>query len=163
MGHSYGLPVLTLRFFNIFGPLQPPLHAYAAAVPSFLAAAFQGMPLPVHGDGTQSRDFTYVDTVVDVLTKAILREVTNLEPVNLAFGTQVTLLEVIGELERILGRNLTRNHQPPRVGDVPRSQADSTTLLELFPDVTPSPLGEGLEATVRWFEETRPWERPVPD
>ncbi len=162
-GHSYDLPVLTLRFFNIFGPLQPPLHAYAAAVPSFLAAAFQGMPLPVHGDGTQSRDFTYVDTVVDVLTKAILQEVTNLEPVNLAFGTQVTLLEVIGELERILGRNLTRNHQPPRVGDVPRSQADSTKLLELFPDVTPSPLGEGLEATVRWFEETRPWERPVPD
>ena len=117
----------------------------------------------MHGDGTQSRDFTYVDTVVDVLARAILRRVTNLEPVNLAFGTQVTLLEVISELERILGRNLTREHQPPRVGDVPRSQADSTTLLELFPEVTPSPLGEGLKATVRWFEETRPWERSAPN
>ena len=160
-GHAYDLPVLALRFFNIFGPRQPPLHAYAAAIPSFLAAAFRGEPLPVHGDGSQSRDFTYVDTVVDVLTRAIVEKVGHPKPVNLAFGTRVSLLEVISELERILGRSLPIDYQPLRVGDVPRSQADSLTLQSLFPEVVPTPLAKGLEATVRWFEEARPWERPA--
>jgi len=158
-GHAYDLPVLALRFFNIFGPRQPPLHAYAAAIPSFLAAAFRGDPLPVHGDGTQSRDFTYVATVVDVLARAILDRTSHSSPVNLAFGTRVSLLEIIGELERILGRNLAIQHQPLRIGDVPRSQADASTLGQLFPEVLPTSLAEGLEATVSWFEETRPWER----
>ena len=161
-GHSYDIPVLALRFFNIFGPLQPPLHTYAAAIPSFLAAAFRGEPLPVHGDGTQSRDFTYVSTVVEVITDALRRRVDHLEPVNLAFGTNVSLLEVISHLEGILGRPLYREHLPSRVGDVSRSQADSSTLLGLFPDVRPTPLVEGLEATVRWFETARPWQRLSP-
>ncbi len=161
-GHSYDVPVLALRFFNIFGPLQPPLHAYAAAIPSFLAAAFRGEPLPVHGDGTQSRDFTYVSTVVEVITDALRRRVDHLEPVNLAFGTNVSLLEVISHLEGILGRPLYREHLPSRVGDVSRSQADSSTLLGLFPDVRPTPLVEGLEATVHWFETARPWQRLSP-
>ena len=161
-GHSYDVPVLALRFFNIFGPLQPPLHTYAAAIPSFLAAAFQHRPLPIHGDGTQSRDFTYVSTVVEVITDALRRRVDHLEPVNLAFGTNVSLLEVISHLEVILGRPLYREHLPSRVGDVSRSQADSSTLLGLFPDVRPTPLVEGLEATVRWFETARPWQRLSP-
>ncbi|MBH99741.1 MAG: GDP-mannose 4,6-dehydratase [Acidimicrobiaceae bacterium] len=160
-GHAYDLPVLALRFFNIFGPRQPPLHAYAAAIPSFLAAAFRGDPLPVHGDGTQSRDFTYVATVVDVLARAILDRTSHPSPVNLAFGTSVSLLEIIGELERILGRSLAIQHQPLRIGDVSRSQADASTLQQLFPDVLPTSLAEGLEATVNWFEEARPWERPT--
>lgn len=158
-GHSYDLPVLALRFFNIFGPLQPPLHAYAAAIPSFLAAAFQGLPLPVHGDGTQSRDFTYVATVVDVITEAIHRGVRHPEPVNLAFGSRVTLLEVIEHLSTILGRDLPIEHLEPRVGDVPRSQADASTLQGLFPSISPTSLREGLERTVAWFEQARPWER----
>lgn len=161
-GHSYNVPVLALRFFNIFGPLQPPLHAYAAAIPSFLAAAFRGEPLPVYGDGTQSRDFTYVSTVVEVITDALRRRVDHLDPVNLAFGTNVSLLEVIGHLEEILGRPLSRDHLPSRVGDVSRSQADSSALLGLFPDIQPTPLIEGLEATVRWFETARPWLRLSP-
>lgn len=157
--HAYDLPVLALRFFNIFGPYQPPLHAYAAAIPSFLAAAFQNESLPVHGDGTQSRDFTYVATVIEVLTQAITDQVANLEPVNLAFGNRISLLEVISELEQILGRELPRDHLPPRVGDVSSSQADASTLKQIFPDIVPTPIAVGLEATVRWFEHTRPWER----
>lgn len=157
-GHAYALPVLALRFFNIFGPLQPPLHSYAAAIPSFLAAAFQGKPLPVHGDGTQSRDFTYVDTVVDVLVDALHRRVHHPDPVNLAFGSQVSLLEIISHLEDVMGQSLPVEHLPPRAGDVPRSQADSTTLRALFPGILPKPLREGLTATVEWFNQTRPWE-----
>ena len=160
-GHSYGLPVLALRLFNVFGPLQPPAHTYAAVIPAFLAAACSNRPLPVHGDGTQCRDFTFVGSVVDVLGQAITRRVTHPDPVNLAFGTRVTLLEVVAELEHILERRLPVDHMPTRVGDVRRSQADSSLLLELFPDLEPTELADGLRATVEWFERARPWEHPA--
>ena len=160
-GHSYGLPVLALRLFNVFGPLQPPAHTYAAVIPAFLAAACSDRPLPVHGDGTQCRDFTFVGSVVDVLGQAITRRVSHPDPVNLAFGTRVTLLEVVAELEHILERRLPVDHMPTRVGDVRRSQADSSLLLELFPDLEPTELADGLRATVEWFERARPWEHPA--
>ena len=156
-GHSYSMPVLALRFFNVFGPLQPPLHTYAAVIPAFLSAAMQDQALPVHGDGTQCRDFTYVDTVVSVIADAIHRRVSHLEPLNLAFGKKITLLEVISELEVILDRNLSIDYQPPRVGDVARSQADSSALRRLFPDVVPSDFVDGLRSTTEWFQESRPW------
>ena len=156
-GHSYGMPVLALRFFNVFGPLQPPLHTYAAVIPAFLSAAMQEQALPVHGDGTQCRDFTYVDTVVSVIVDAIHRRVSHLEPLNLAFGKKITLLEVISELEVILDRKLTIDYQPPRVGDVARSQADSSALRRLFPDIAPSDFVDGLRSTTEWFQESRPW------
>ena len=158
-GHSYDMPVLALRFFNVFGPLQPPLHTYAAVIPAFLSAAMQEQPLPVHGDGTQCRDFTYVDTVVNVIVDAIQRRVSHLEPLNLAFGLRITLLEVIADLEQILGRELPIEFQPRRVGDVAHSQADSSALRRLFPDVSPSDFTSGLRATAEWFKSTRPWER----
>ena len=157
-GHSYDMPVLALRFFNVFGPLQPPLHTYAAVIPAFLSAAMQGQPLPVHGDGTQCRDFTYVDTVVSVIVDAIQRRVSHLEPLNLAFGQKITLLEVISELEVILDRKLPVDFQPSRAGDVARSQADSSALRRLFPDITPSDFADGLRATADWFESTEPWD-----
>ena len=160
-GHAYGLPVLALRLFNVFGPLQPPAHTYAAVIPAFLAAACSDRPLPVHGDGTQCRDFTFVGSVVDVLGQAITHRVSLPDPVNLAFGTRVTLLEVVAELEHILERRLPVDHMPTRVGDVRRSQADSKLLLELFPDLEPTELADGLRATVEWFERTRPWEHPA--
>jgi|TARA_Y100000031_G_scaffold32797_1_gene36626 UDP-glucose 4-epimerase len=158
-GHSYDMPVLALRFFNVFGPLQPPLHTYAAVIPAFLSAAMQSQPLPVHGDGTQCRDFTYVDTVVSVIVDAIQRRVSHLEPLNLAFGQKITLLEVISELEVVLDRKLSVDFQPSRVGDVARSQADSSALRRLFPDVTPSDFAHGLRTTAGWFQSTRPWDQ----
>ena len=158
-GHSYGMPVLALRLFNVFGPLQPPLHTYAAVIPAFLSAAMQNRPLPVHGDGSQCRDFTYVDTVVAVICDAISRRMSHLEPVNLAFGQKITLLEVISELERILDRKLAIEFQPIRVGDVAQSQADASTLGRLFPDIAPSDFSEGLRTTAHWFKSTQPWER----
>ncbi len=158
-GHSYDMPVLALRLFNVFGPLQPPLHAYAAVIPAFLSAAMQNESLPVHGDGTQCRDFTYVDTVVAVICDAISRRVSHLEPVNLAFGQKITLLEVISELERILDRKLPIEFQPSRVGDVAQSQANASTLEQLFPNIAPSDFSEGLQATAQWFKSAQPWRR----
>jgi UDP-glucose 4-epimerase len=150
-GHSFGLPVLAFRFFNVFGPLQAADHAYAAVVPAFVAAALRDDPIPVHGDGLQTRDFTYVGSVTAVLTDAVLRRVTSPGPVNLAFGTRVSLLDLIARLEGIIGRPLPRVHGEPRAGDVRDSQADTTRLHELFPDVEAVDLESGLKATVAWF------------
>ena len=151
-GHSFDLPVLAFRFFNVFGPLQPADHAYAAVVPTFVAAALRNEPLPVHGDGRQTRDFTFVGSVVAVLTEALVARISDPQPVNLAFGTRVSLLELIDRLEAVVGHRLERRHTEPRPGDVRDSQADQSRLRALFPDVEPVPLDEGLRATVEWFE-----------
>jgi UDP-glucose 4-epimerase len=150
---SWGLPVLALRFFNVFGPLQPADHAYAAVVPSFVSCALAGTPLCVHGDGNQTRDFTYVETVVSVLSSAVRRRVIDPEPLNLAYGSRVSLLELITVLEKVVGHDLCRDHVEARVGDVRDSQADCTRLKTLFPEVRPTALEDGLEATVKWFQE----------
>lgn len=149
--HSFGLPALAFRFFNVFGPLQAAGHAYAAVVPAFVSAALEGRPLTVHGDGKQSRDFTYVDTVTEVIADAVGRGVTSPSPVNLAFGTRTDLLSLIAELEAILGTSVAIEHIETRAGDVKHSQADSTRLQELFPDVVPTALPDALRATVDWF------------
>lgn len=161
--HSFGIPVLAFRFFNVFGPLQQAGHAYAAVVPAFVSAALAGRPLPVHGDGKQSRDFTYVESVARVITAAVTGRITSADPVNLAFGSRTDLLGVVVLLEEILGRSLPVEHLEPRAGDVRHSQADSTHLLELFGHVEPVSLEEGLRATVEWFEAMGPsvWE-PAP-
>ncbi|MCC5954222.1 MAG: NAD-dependent epimerase/dehydratase family protein [Acidimicrobiia bacterium] len=150
--HSFGLDVLAFRFFNVFGPLQPAGHAYAAVVPAFVRAALDGERLPVHGDGTQSRDFTFVGSVCGVICDAVRRRVASPEPVNLAFGSRTSLLEVIGLLEGLLDRSLEREHQPPRQSDVPHSQADCSSLRSLFPDIEPVPLESGIRQTLEWFQ-----------
>ena len=152
---SYGMEVLAFRFFNVFGPLQPAGHAYAAAIPSFLDAAFAGRPLPINGDGEQSRDFTYVDSVAGVLTDAVRRRVHLDRPVNLAFGSRTTLLELIALMEEVLGRPLEREHRDPRPGDVRHSQADQARFRSLFPDAAPVPLRDALARTAEWFEAQR--------
>jgi UDP-glucose 4-epimerase len=142
---------LAFRFFNVFGPLQAAGHAYAAVVPAFVSAALEGRPLTVHGDGKQSRDFTYVDTVTEVIADALTRRVTSDGPVNLAFGTRTDLLSLIAELENVLGTRVDVEHVETRAGDVKHSQADSTRLQELFPHVVPTALPDALRATVDWF------------
>ncbi|MFY1599170.1 NAD-dependent epimerase/dehydratase family protein [Micromonospora sp. WMMD737] len=149
----YGIDVLPFRFFNVYGPRQAANHAYAAVVPRFVSAALRGQPLQVHGDGTQTRDFTYVGSVTDVIVDAVLRRVCAPDVVNLAFGARISLLELIAELEEVLGRRLEVVHGPPRAGDVRDSQADCTQLLELFPDVRRYPLRAGLAETVRWMSD----------
>lgn len=148
---SYGLDALVFRFFNVYGPYQPAGHAYAAAIPAFVDAALRDEPLPVHGDGGQTRDFTFVGSVARVITSAILQHITSERPVNLAFGSRRTLLEVIDELRELLDRPVEVAHQPTRPGDVRHSQADGSRLEGLFPDVDPVPFGEGLARTVDWL------------
>jgi UDP-glucose 4-epimerase len=156
----YDLPTLAFRFFNVYGPLQAPGHAYAAVVPAFTYAAVRKEPLKVHGDGQQTRDFTYVNTVVATIADAIERKVRSLEPVNLAFGTRHSLLHVVNQLEAEVGHHLDVEFEPTRVGDVRDSQADGTLVRTLFPTIRPVPLEDGIRATLEWMrsrgsEETR--------
>jgi UDP-glucose 4-epimerase len=147
----FGLDVLAFRFFNVFGPLQAAGHAYAAVIPAFVDAAIAGRPLTVHGDGSQTRDFTYVGSVCEVIREAIRSRIVHDGPVNLAFGTRTSLNELIIELSMILGQDLCLENAAARPGDVRDSQADTTVLRTLFPDVRPVALRAGLEETVDWF------------
>ena len=150
--YSYGMKTLPFRFFNVFGPKQAPDHDYAAVVPTFIAAALRGEMLHINGDGLQSRDFTYVGTVCDVIAEAITQRISHSGPVNLAFGTRTSLLEVIEILERIMGRSLEVDYREDRVGDVRHSQADNSVLQNLFPSINPVSLEEGLRVTVEWLQ-----------
>jgi UDP-glucose 4-epimerase len=151
-GSSFNLDVLPFRFFNVYGPLQMAGHAYAAVVPAFVAAALTGVPLPVHGDGLQTRDFTFVDTVANVIATAVEQRKTADRGINLAFGTRSSLLDVTKLLEEILDLQLQREHGGTRAGDVRDSQADNARLRQLFPSVSPVDLRTGLEATVTWMK-----------
>lgn len=151
--HSFDLPSLAFRFFNVYGPLQAADHAYAAVIPRFLKAAYEGAPLNVHGDGHQSRDFTFVDTVTAVLHSAVANRVVDPDPVNLAYGTSTTLLDLVDHMKLATGFELDIEHVEPRLGDVRASTADGLRIRELFPDVQITPLRDGLEATVDWFRQ----------
>ncbi len=149
---SYGMATLAFRFFNVFGPLQRAGHVYAAAIPIFIDALLRGAPLPINGDGTQSRDFTYVGSVCRVLVDAVERRVSHPEPVNLAFGTNTSVLTLVKQLSEVTGREAQLDFRPPRIGDVPHSQADGSVLRHLFPEVAPVEFEDGLRRTVAWFE-----------
>ena len=149
-GRSYGLPVLPLRFFNVYGPHQPAGHAYAAVIPAFVEAALDGQPLVVNGDGGQTRDFVFVDTVADVISTALRRGLTSAAAVNVASGEPTSLDQLVDVLCRVVGHPLVVHHGPERVGDIRHSRADVDRLRALVPDVAPVSLEEGLQRTVAW-------------
>ena len=154
-GHSYGLATLAFRFFNVYGPWQSAGHDYAAVIPQFIDRALRGESLPLNGDGNQSRDFTYVDTVASALLAACVERLSSTSPVNLAFGTNTTLNDLIARLEATIGVPLEVERRPARVGDVSASRGDGALLAQLLPHVVPIPLDEGLAATVNWFRNER--------
>ncbi|MBC2906100.1 NAD-dependent epimerase/dehydratase family protein [Streptomyces cupreus] len=160
-GSAFDLPTLALRFFNVYGPLQPAGHAYAAVVPAFADAMMRRVPLRVFGDGRQTRDFTYVGTVARILADAALRRVTSSSPVNLAFGTRVSVLDLAQRMASVLDAPLEIVHEPPRRGDVRDSQADDRLLRELFPDVAAASFDEGLTETLRWFQRLPQYAAPA--
>ncbi|MGP3535793.1 NAD-dependent epimerase/dehydratase family protein [Microbacterium sp. RD1] len=155
---AYGLSSLAFRFFNVYGPYQAADHAYAAVIPRFIDAALAGRPLTIYGDGHQSRDFTHVKTVCSALYSAVSRRLVSESPVNLAFGTNTTLVELVEIIGERLGITPRVEHAEPRKGDVRASQADSSLLRGLLPEVQPVPLREGIESTVAWFKGEDAWQ-----
>jgi UDP-glucose 4-epimerase len=149
------MDVLAFRFFNVFGPWQRPDHVYAAVVPKWMWRAIHGLPLPLDGDGRQSRDFTSVHTVTDVLVDAVERRVSHPTPTNLAYGNNISLLELKSAMEEIVGRELEIQPEPPRTADVQASQNDPTLLKELFPDIQPRSFESTLRETYEWLLSQR--------
>ena len=150
-GSAYNVPTTLLRFFNVFGPRQRPDHEYAAVLPKWIWKAMQGEPIEVYGDGSQSRDFTYVQTVIDVCLDAMDHRVTHDGAINLAYGNRITLNDTIAMLKKHFP-NLQVKYVPIRPGDVKESQNSPGLLKELFPNVTPKEFESALSETIQWLK-----------
>ncbi len=151
-GAAYDVPVTLFRFFNVFGPRQRPDHEYAAVLPKWIWKAMHKQAIEVYGDGTQSRDFTYVQTVVDLCLDAMERKVTHEGAINLAFGNRITLNSTI-EMMKIHFPDLKVNFLPIRPGDVKESQNAPALLKELFPKIAPVRFEVALAETVAWLKD----------
>jgi len=148
---AYDLKVTILRFFNVFGPYQRPNHEYAAVIPKWIWAAINGEPLIVHGDGLVSRDFTYIETVLDIAISAMEQNVTTQGAVNVAFGNRIYLNQVLDILKSVFP-DIRIIFDSPRSGDVRDSQNSPTLLTELFPKVKPKNFETALLETIEWFK-----------
>ncbi len=151
----FGVETVGLRYFNVFGPRQDPKSEYAAVIPRFILWGMQGKPLQVHGDGTQSRDFTYIDNVVaaNLLAAAAPAAAVSGKSYNVGCASRTSLLEIIASLERLLGRPLQRRHLPTRTGDVPHTLADIGAAKRDFGYEPGVDFDEGLRRTVAYFTE----------
>jgi nucleoside-diphosphate-sugar epimerase len=145
-----------LRYFNIFGPRQNPYSAYGAAIPRFVAAMLHDERPTVFGDGRQSRDFTYVDNAVRANLLAATAPAKRVagEVFNVACGRNATLLGVIEQVNRLLGKRLAPRFQAPRPGDVRHSKADISKARRLLGYRVIVSLSEGLERTIAWLRES---------
>jgi UDP-glucose 4-epimerase len=148
----YDLETVTLRYFNVFGARQNPNSQYAAVIPKFITALLKGEPLPVFGDGQQSRDFTHIDNVVHGNILALTAPDVVGQVVNLANGSRTTLLQLIAYLEELAGRRAQVEFLPPRPGDVPHSQADVTRARRLLGYSPQVDVKEGLRRTLEYFQ-----------
>ena len=149
----YGLETVSLRYFNVFGPRQDANSQYAAVIPRFIQWALEGSPLEVHGDGLQSRDFTYIDNVVAANLQAAQTQLGIGGTFNVGQGETHTLLDLAASIEKNLGTKLQRSHMAARAGDVRYTQADiseSKRCLGYSPEVS---FEEGLAKTVEFFRE----------
>jgi UDP-glucose 4-epimerase len=145
---------VALRYFNVFGPRQSPDSPYAAVIPLFFHAAVTGTPAMVFGDGRQTRDFTYVANVVDanLLAATAPAERASGYPVNVGAGDRTSINELLELIEQVTGRSITRDHRPPRPGDVRDSLAGLQRAADRIgyrPEVA---IGDGLRRTWEWFE-----------
>lgn len=146
-----GLETVSLRFFNVYGPRQDPDSPYAAVIPIFLKSLKEGRPMPVYGDGGQTRDFTFVEDVVDGILKAGSAKGVSGRVYNLAGGRPVSVLEMGRILAGLMGKEAVFEFRPPRAGDIRDSYADVESARRELDYRAGTPLDEGLRRTVQWF------------
>jgi len=149
----YGLQTVSLRYFNVFGPYQDPTSQYAAAIPAFVTAILKDQPPTIYGDGQQSRDFTYIDNVVEANLAAARTKQTKGQVVNIACGQRITVNEIINMINEILGKNVQPNYTDPRPGDVKHSLADITLAKETIGFEPTVDFRAGLEKAILWYRE----------
>jgi UDP-glucose 4-epimerase len=148
----FGLETVSLRYFNIFGPYQDPASQYAAAIPAFVTAILKDEPPTIYGDGEQSRDFTYIDNVVDANLLAARAKRTQGEVVNIACGQAVTVNEIIDMINNLLGKSVKPKYIAPRPGDVKHSLADITAARNLINYRPKVSFSEGLRLAIDWYK-----------
>ncbi len=149
----YGLETVTTRYFNVFGPRQQPGSPYSGVISLFIEALATGQAPKIHGDGRQTRDFTYVGDVVRGVLAAATTPGVSGEVFNVAVGGRISLLELVGTLQRLLRSNVEPILGPAREGDVRDSQADivkARQKLKFEPQVS---LEDGLRETVKWYQQ----------
>ena len=155
LGELHGIETVVLRYFNVFGPGQDPLSQYAAVVPLFITAALPGERPIVHGDGRQSRDFTYVDNVVSAnLLAATVPGVTQVTA-NIGCGGRYNLLDLLDRIGDATGTVADPVFQPTRAGDVRDSEADISVARERLGYEVLVPFDEGVRKTVDWYAQQR--------
>jgi len=150
----YGLETLTLRYFNVFGPRQDASSPYSGVISLFTAALLAGRRPVIYGDGTQSRDFTYIANVVDANLRALAVPTARGEAMNVAMGKRVTLNRLLAALGRLTGRSLRARYLAPRPGDVQHSLADITRARKTLGYRPLVDFETGLRETVEWYERT---------
>jgi len=149
----YGLETISLRYFNVFGPQQDPASQYAAAIPAFVTAILKDESPTIYGDGEQSRDFTYIDNVVDANLLAGRAKRTQGEVVNIACGQAVTVNEIIDMINNLLGKNVKSKYVAQRPGDVKHSLADITAAKNLIGFEPVVQFKDGLQKAIGWYRE----------
>jgi len=149
----FGLETISLRYFNVFGPYQDPTSQYAAAIPAFVTAILKDEPPTIYGDGEQSRDFTYIDNVVEANLLAARAKVTTGEMINIACGEAVTVNAIIDVINDLAGKKVKPVYTDSRPGDVKHSLADiglAEKLIGYKPKVS---FKDGLRLAIDWYRE----------
>ena len=152
----YDLPTTALRYFNVYGPRQDPTSQYAAVVPNFITAATQGKAPVIHGDGEQSRDFTFVADVVQANLKAASSSEADGAAVNVAVGESTTINKLATKIIGLVGAKVEPEYLESRAGDIRHSLADISRAREMLDYAPKYNLEKGLRETVRFFNGTFP-------
>lgn len=149
----YGLPTVCLRYFNVFGPKQNPDSQYSAVIPKFIKCFLNDQAPEIFGDGEQSRDFTFVNNVVEANLLAANSENGNGEVFNVACNGQTSLNQLVDELCKITGKDIKPNYKEKRLGDVPHSRADISKINKIFGYEPKVEFKEGLIKTFNWYKD----------
>lgn len=152
----YGLETVSLRYFNVFGPRQDPSSQYSGVISRFISALLSGETPVIYGDGEQSRDFTYIDNVVDANLKAAETVEGIGQVINIANGERISLNQLLDELKSITGKSdVAADYREPRAGDVKHSLADITRARDLLGFEPKVDLRTGLQLTIDWWQKSR--------
>jgi len=148
---TFGLSTVSLRYFNVYGPGQDPMSQYAAVIPLFMDALKHGRAATIHGDGEQSRDFTYIDDCVQANLLACATPNIDGEVFNIAYGAKTSINQIYAHLSTLMGRQIQPRYEPPRAGDVRHTLADLTRARDRLGYRPTTEIAAGLGKTVRWF------------
>jgi len=149
----YGLEAISLRYFNVFGPRQDPQSQYSAVIPRFITAILKGESPTIFGDGTQTRDFSHIENIIDANLRACQapKEAVG-ESFNIACGGRISLLDLVDTVNKILGKDITPKFNPARPGDILHSQADISKAAKLLGWKPRVSFPDGIAKTVAWYQ-----------